>query len=342
MIISRTPYRISFFGGGTDYPAWYGEHGGAVLATTINKYCYLHCRFLPPFFEHRTRVVWSMIETVKHHHEITHPAVRAAIDHLGIEDGLEIHHIGDLPARAGLGSSSAFAVGLLNALHGLQGRITSQTNLAHEAIYVEQELVGDSVGIQDQIVTAVGGLNRVDIARDGSFIVTPLLLSNQRIMELHSHLMLFFTGVSRNASTIAADQIQQIPHRQNELSRILQLVDEAQSVLSGNSDITEFGRLLDESWKLKQSLSSRIAPAFVNDIYTQAMSAGAMGGKLLGAGGGGFFLVFAPPETQGAIRRKLSTLLEVSISFERSGTRIIFYEPPEPLSTGYEPTAFDQ
>jgi D-glycero-alpha-D-manno-heptose-7-phosphate kinase len=247
MIISRTPYRISFFGGGTDYPAWYGDHGGAVLATTINKYCYLHCRFLPPFFEHRTRVVWSMIETVKEHQDIEHPAVRAVINHLGIEEGLEIHHIGDLPARAGLGSSSAFAVGLLNALHGLQGRMASQLELAREAIYVEQELVADSVGVQDQIVTAVGGLNRVDIARDGSFTVSPLLISTQRIQELNDHLMLFFTGVSRNASTIAADQIQQIPHHQRELTQMLQLVDEAQSVVCGDTDITEFGRLLDES-----------------------------------------------------------------------------------------------
>jgi len=332
MIISRTPYRISFFGGGTDYPAWYGDHGGAVLATTINKYCYLHCRFLPPFFEHRTRVVWSMIETVKEHQDIEHPAVRAVINHLGIEEGLEIHHIGDLPARAGLGSSSAFAVGLLNALHGLRGRMASQLELAREAIYVEQELVADSVGVQDQIVTAVGGLNRVDIARDGSFTVSPLLISTQRIQELNDHLMLFFTGVSRNASTIAADQIQQIPHHQRELTQMLQLVDEAQSVVCGDTDITEFGRLLDESWKLKQSLSSRIAPDFVNDIYAQARSAGAVGGKLLGAGGGGFVLVFAPPEAQKAIRGELSALLEVPVSFERSGSRVIFHEPQEQLS----------
>ena len=332
MIISRTPYRISFFGGGTDYPAWYGDHGGAVLATTINKYCCLHCRFLPPFFEHRTRVVWSMIETVKEHQDIEHPAVRAVINHLGIEEGLEIHHIGDLPARAGLGSSSAFAVGLLNALHGLRGRMASQLELAREAIYVEQELVADSVGVQDQIVTAVGGLNRVDIARDGSFTVSPLLISTQRIRELNDHLMLFFTGVSRNASTIAADQIQQIPHHQRELTQMLQLVDEAQSVVCGDTDITEFGRLLDESWKLKQSLSSRIAPDFVNDIYAQARSAGAVGGKLLGAGGGGFVLVFAPPEAQKAIRGELSALLEVPVSFERSGSRVIFHEPQEQLS----------
>ena len=332
MIISRTPYRISFFGGGTDYPAWYGDHGGAVLATTINKYCCLHCRFLPPFFEHRTRVVWSMIETVKEHQDIEHPAVRAVINHLGIEEGLEIHHIGDLPARAGLGSSSAFAVGLLNALHGLRGRMASQLELAREAIYVEQELVADSVGVQDQIVTAVGGLNRVDIARDGSFTVSPLLISTQRIRELNDHLMLFFTGVSRNASTIAADQIQQIPHHQRELTQMLQLVDEAQSVVCGDTDITEFGRLLDESWKLKQSLSSRIAPDFVNDIYAQARSAGAVGGKLLGAGGGGFVLVFAPPEAQKAIRGELSALLAVPVSFERSGSRVIFHEPQEQLS----------
>lgn len=339
MIISRTPYRVSFFGGGTDYHPWYSEHGGAVLSTTIDKYCYLHCRDLPPFFHHRSRIVWSQIELVDDHAEIRHPVIRAVLQAFEVTDGVEIHHHGDLPARSGLGSSSAFTVGMLHTVHALRGRMVSQRELAEQAIHIEREVLREQVGIQDQISTAIGGFNRIDIATDGSFSVQPLLLSRARAQELEDHLLLCYTGVSREASAIAGEQIATIGQRQHVLRRMRELVDEAERVLASAAPLADFGALLHETWLLKRSLTARIAPGFVDDIYARARAMGALGGKLLGAGGGGFMLFFVPPEARAAVTAALADLIQVPFLFETGGSRLLYYEPPHTARgrRSYEP-----
>jgi D-glycero-alpha-D-manno-heptose-7-phosphate kinase len=333
MIISRTPFRVSFFGGGTDYPVWFSEHGGAVLATTINKYCYITCRYLPPFFEHTSRVVWSRIELVKAREEIQHPAVREILAYLGIREGIELHHEGDLPARTGLGSSSAFTVGALHALYGLRGVMAGKAQLARDAIEVEQDRLKEHVGCQDQVMAAFGGFNRVDFWGDREFRVTPIVMTPERLAELQRHLVLVFTGHIRTASTIAAEQIHATPSKRNELAIMHHLVDEAIAVLNGRDDLAEFGRLLHESWLLKKSLSDKIALPVIDDIYAAARRAGCVGGKLLGAGGGGFMLLFAPPAAQPAVREALRGLLHVPFAFESVGTHVIFYERERPWPT---------
>ena len=327
MIITRTPLRVSFFGGGTDYPAWFREHGGAVLATTIDKYLYLHCRYLPPFFDFKSRIVWSKIEQVQQPSEIAHPAIRGVLEWMKIDEGVEIHHHGDLPARTGLGSSSSFSVGLLHALHALRGELVSKRKLAEEAIFVEQQVLQENVGVQDQIQSAFGGLNRIDIRTDGSFEVTPLVVRAERLVGLQKHLLLLYTGLSRTASEIAAEQVATVGAKTAELEAMREMVDQGEKILVGNGDLREFGRLLDESWKLKRSLSSKIAPTFVNEIYDIARQAGADGGKLLGAGGGGFMLIFVTPEKRASVLKALQKLLPVPFQFERSGTQIVLYEP---------------
>jgi D-glycero-alpha-D-manno-heptose-7-phosphate kinase len=331
MIISRTPFRISFFGGGTDYPAWYREHDGAVLATTINKYCYITCRYLPPFFDHQSRIVWSQIELVKDPRDIQHPAVREALAYLAIKDGVELHHDGDLPARTGLGSSSSFTVGVLHALHGLRGDLVDKMRLANEAIHLEQERLHDHVGSQDQIMAAFGGFNRVDFLPD-SFKVSPMMMASASLAELERHLMLFFTGVSRSASVVAQAQINAIPKKKRELRAMYQMVDEAMEILHGSAHLEAFGELLDESWRLKRTLSDKVSTAVIDEIYDIARRAGAIGGKLLGAGGGGFLLLFVRPDEQARVRSALSSLPCVPFRFEASGSHIIFYERDELLS----------
>lgn len=328
MIISRTPYRISFFGGGTDYPVWYEEHGASVLSSTINHYCYLQCRLLPPFFQHKHRVAWSRVEEIKQTSDIQHPSVRAIIESLGIQHGLEISHQGDLPARSGLGSSSAFTVGLLNALYGLQGMISSKKELACEAIHVERDILKENVGVQDQIETAFGGLNLITVKPDGTFDVIPQLLSPERLRELQQHLLLFFTGVSRTASDIAGEKIKSIPKKFNELHEMQKMVSSASALLAGQGDLNDFGKLLHESWKLKRQISKGISPGFIDDIYETAVKAGATGGKLLGAGGGGFMLFFVQPEYREAVCKALEQLLLVPVEFESGGSQIIFYDRP--------------
>lgn len=336
MIISRTPFRISFFGGGTDYPVWFREHGGSVLATSINRYCYITCRFLPPFFQHKSRVVWSKIELVNDEREVTHPIIREAVKYLEIDEGIEIHHEGDLPARSGLGSSSAAAVGILNALYALRGNMVSKATLAREAITIEQDILKENVGVQDQIQTAFGGLNRIDIARDGSFQVRPVVIGEQRARDLEHHMLLFYTGISRDASSVAADQISAIPRRSDELHEMQRMVDLATEMLTGDADLTEFGRLMHEAWLLKRSISDKIAPAFVDDIYDRAMRAGASGGKLLGAGGGGFMLFIVRPDLHQVVLSALSELLVVPVELDRAGSQIIFYDPPRYSRTAYK------
>ena len=327
MVISRTPYRISFFGGGTDYPAWYREHGGAVLGTAIDKYCFITCRYLPPYFEHRLRVVYSKIEDCQRASEIQHPSVREVLGMLGMERGLEIHHDGDLPARSGMGSSSAFTVGLLHALYGLQGRLTARKQLAMEAIHVEQDLIGETVGVQDQIFAAFGGFNFLEFKKDGTFRVEPLMVPKGRLEELNGSLMLFYTGLRRTASEVAASYVADIGARTRQLNRMRQMVDEGMSILSGTGSLDAFGDLLDEAWRLKRSLSGVVSNSQVDEVYAEARRAGARGGKLLGAGGGGFLVFYVPPQFQAQVKEKLRDLIWVPFQFDTGGSEIIFYSP---------------
>jgi len=327
MIISRTPYRISFFGGGTDYPAWYRRHGGAVLAAAIDKYCYLTCRYLPPFFEHRIRVVYSRIESVQQAAEIVHPSVREVIGFLKLERGLEIHHDGDLPARSGMGSSSAFTVGLLNALYGLQGRMASKRQLAQESIHIEQELLRENVGSQDQVLAAHGGLNHVQFLPNGEISVRPVTIPPARTQELASHLMLLYTGIKRTSSDVAQSYVHDLEARKRQLRIMKDLVEEGIAILTGGGELTPFGELLHEGWLAKRSLSSQVSNGEVDALYARALQAGAVGGKLTGAGGGGFLLLFAPPDRQAEVRAALPGFIHVPIQIDFSGSQIVYFEP---------------
>jgi D-glycero-alpha-D-manno-heptose-7-phosphate kinase len=339
MIISRTPYRISFLGGGTDYPAWYRRHGGAVLGATIDKYCYLTCRYLPPFFEHRFRVVYSRIEDCHTVDDVQHPAVREVLRYLNICRGLEIHHDGDLPARSGVGSSSSFTVGLLHALHALQGQMTSKHQLAMEGIHVEQERLHETVGSQDQVLAAYGGVNHVSFLTTGEIAVHPVTVSRERVQQLNQHLMLFYTGIKRTASDIAQTFVADIDGRKRQLRIMRDLVDEGVSILNSTKDIGLFGELLHESWQLKRTLSPQVSNDAVEALYRRAQSAGAVGGKLLGAGGGGFLLLFVSPEDQPRVRQTLSELIHVPFEFEFSGTQIIFFDPEKDYTRAEEDRA---
>ncbi len=327
MIITRTPFRISFFGGGTDYPTWAEKHGGSVVATTINKYCYITCRHLPPFFEHKHRIVYSKIENVVEPSEIQHPAVRAVLMNTDCSRGFEIHHDGDLPARAGLGSSSSFTVGLLNALKALEGRHISHEDLARLAIHIEQDVIGESVGSQDQISAAYGGFNRIEFPQGGGFRVDPVVLPRERLAALQDHLMLFFTGLSRFASEIAKSKIENLDTRHAELVRMREMTDEGIALLQGEGPLDAFGELLDQAWKYKRRLSDKVSTAEIDRMYDDARGAGAIGGKLLGAGGGGFMLLFARPEHQARVRERLGRLVHVPFRFEQSGSRVVLYQP---------------
>ena len=328
MIITRTPFRVSFFGGGTDYPAWFNAHGGEVLSTTIDKYCYITCRHLPPFFEHKHRIVYSAIENVRHWDEIKHPAVRAILGWSGCTKGLEIHHDGDLPARSGLGSSSSFTVGLVHALAALKGSYVSKGQLARDAIHIEQDVIRENVGSQDQIAAAYGGFNRIEFQRSGSFQVSPVIVKKQRMKELQKHLMLCFTGFSRIASEVAQSKIANFKQREGELTRMQQMVDEAVQILhSSTRPIDEFGDLLHQSWLCKKALSDKVSTREIDQLYQTALDAGAGGGKILGAGGGGFLLLFVKPELQPRVREALKSLIHVPFNFDDSGSRVVLYQP---------------
>ena len=331
MIISRTPFRISFFGGGTDYPVWFKEHGGAVLATTIDKYCHISCRHLPPFFEHQTRIAYSRIEHVKRNADIEHPAVKGVLQYLDISEGLEIHHDGDLPARTGLGSSSSFTVGLLHALYALQHHMPTKSELAHAAIHVEQHILQESVGSQDQVLAAHGGLCRLTFPQTGEVGYTPVIMKPERLNAFQDHLLLYFTGFSRTASDIAKEQIERTKQRRVELFAMLQMVQEGVSILTGDHDLADFGELLHEAWMVKRGLTSKITTPFIDQIYEAARGAGALGGKLLGAGGGGFMLIFAKPEMHAQIHAALPGLLHVPFQFEGAGSQIVFYQQEAPI-----------
>ena len=328
MIISKTPFRISLFGGGTDYPSWYRDNGGSVLATAIDKYCYISCRHLPPFFEHKHRIVYGKVESVKDIEEIQHPVVRAVLSTLGTRAGLEIHHDGDLPARSGLGTSSSFTVGLINAMNAMKGLQTSKDDLAKQAIYIEQEVLKENVGSQDQILAAFGGFNKIDFNTDDSFNITPVIISKELTCKLQDHMLLFFTGLSRYASDIAKDKIANIKNNFRELTQMKEMVNEGLSILHRPSDpIKDLGKLLRESWKLKRSLSPKVSTPQIDEIYETGINAGAIGGKILGAGGGGFILFFAAPENHNKIRDRLKNLVHVAFNFDNTGSKIVVYEP---------------
>lgn len=326
MIISRTPYRVSLFGGGTDLPAWSNDHGGEVIGFAINRYCWISLRQLPPFFEHKHRIVWSEVETVKHWHDVKHPVVRAVMDIGGLNCGVELHHDGDLPARSGIGSSSSFTVGLLNALHAFKGHHAEKDRLAREAIHIEREVLGENVGSQDQIWAAYGGLNHIEFRRDGGFDVSPVIVSDERRIELETSLMLFFTGFSRFSSEVAGRVTANMAARERHLHAMKAMVGEARAILHGKS-LVALGALLHESWKLKRDLAEGVSTAEIDLIYEAGRAAGATGGKLLGAGGGGFMLFFVPQQAQKAVRDRLSSLVEVPFGIDYAGSRISLYEP---------------
>lgn len=328
MIISRTPFRISFFGGGTDYPAWYRAHGGRVLGTTIDKYCYITLRWLPPFFEHRHRFVYSRMEMVNRIEEVQHPAIRAVLQEYPPERGLEIHHDGDVPARSGIGSSSAFTVGLLNALNALNARSAKPDDLAREAIRIEQTVACEAVGSQDQVWAAHGGTNEIRFDADGTISVLPLALAPERLDALNQRLLLFFTGLTRTAARIAAQKIENIPRRSAELTEILHQVDAAARILrSPSGDLRDFGRLLHEGWQVKRRLADCVTTDAVDALYARARAAGALGGKLLGAGGGGFLLLYVEPEGAAALRHALADVLEIPIRINAPGSTIVLNQP---------------
>jgi D-glycero-alpha-D-manno-heptose-7-phosphate kinase len=328
MIISMTPYRISLFGGGTDYPAWYRENGGAVLSTSINKYCYITCRYLPPFFHYKHRFVYSDIENVVNTSEIKHPAIKGVLESMKWEKGLEIHHDGDLPARSGLGSSSSFTVGLLNALTALRGEQLSNKNLAGKAINIEQNIIKEAVGSQDQIASAYGGFNKIKFERDSSFDVQPIILTTEKKKYLESHFMLFFTGISRYATEVAKSKIENIGNRNKELTRIGQTVEEALKLIySSRSFASELGQLMHEAWMCKRSLANKVSNKTIDEIYEAAIEAGAYGGKLMGAGDGGFMVFLVKPDLQNQVRERLKHLTYVPFEFENFGSKIALYQP---------------
>ena len=332
MILSRTPFRISFFGGGTDYPAWYRQHGGAVLATSIDKYCYLTCRHLPPFFEHKHRLVYSYIEMVGSLDDIKHPAAREVLRFMNVTSGVEIHHDGDLPARSGMGTSSAFTVGLLQALHALQGQMASKQQLAAESIHLEQDILKETVGSQDQVQAAHGGFNHITFQPNGEITVQPMTLPRERLEQLNDQLMLFYTGIKRTASDVAKSYVTDIDSKKRQLRIMYDLVNECVTLLNSGHELTGFGHLLHEAWQAKRSLSQQVTNPEVDTIYEAAQAAGALGGKLTGAGGGGFMLLFVPRERQDKVRETLNKLLLVPFRFEFNGSQVIHYDPGEDFS----------
>ena len=326
MIVTRTPLRISFFGGGTDYPAYYETEGGEVLSTSINHYVYLTLNRLSPFFEHRIHIGYSRTERVVDVDEIEHPSARWCLKHLGVDNGVEIFVMSDLPARTGLGSSSAFTVGLLHCLHAFKNHLVTKDALAREAIHVEQNLIKERVGSQDQVTTAYGGLNHIHFDRDHTFKVEPLPVFPARQKLLESHLMLFFTCIARSANEVLEEQCANVSVNHAWLKKMREQVREGVKILcQPERNLTEFGELLHEAWMLKQRLSSRISNSFVDEAYQTARKHGAIGGKLLGAGGGGFLLLFVPPERQEEIRQSLPQLMHVPFAFENEGSRLIYF-----------------
>ena len=325
MIITQTPFRMSFFGGGTDFPEFYKEHGGAVISTTFDKYCYVNVRHLPRFFHYSTELSYSKIERVTSVEDIEHPAIREAMKMLDMHE-LRLTYEADLPARSGLGTSSSFAVGMLNAFYALKGKYADKRKLADDAIYLERVLCKESGGVQDQIAAAFGGFNRINFGAEG-YEVNPVIISPERKALLNQRLMLFFTGFSRFSSDIQVKTQQALEDKRAQLLEMIQLADEAEAVLTSKTDLNEFGRLLDYTWRLKRGITQQISTDSIDGLYKKALEAGALGGKLLGAGGGGFLLFYVEEEKQAAVAKALKNLLYVPFQFENGGTRVIHYTP---------------
>jgi len=324
MVISKTPYRMSFFGGGTDLPQWYRENEGAVISTTIDKYCYVFTKRLPPFLDYNFRVVYSKQELVKEIQEIEHPAVRECIKFMRLHsEKLEVVHSGDLPARSGLGSSSAFTVGLLNSLNALEGKRASKKDLANNAIFVEQEMIKEAVGDQDQIAAAYGGFNHITFDKNG-FKVNPFY-NTPFLEELNKHLLLFFTGYTRFAFEIEQKKISSIPDKINYYKKLNEVTKEALVYFNNMNSFKSIGKLLHENWLIKKELCDKISNRELDNIYQTAIDAGAIGGKLLGSGGGGFMLFFVEPEDQPKVIESLKKLMHVPFKFENNGSQVIYY-----------------
>ena len=330
MIITQTPFRMSFFGGGTDFPDFYREHGGAVISTTFDKYCYVNVRHLPRFFDYSTELSYARTERVKRVEDIEHPAIREAMKHLDMHE-IRLTYEADLPARSGLGTSSSFAVGMLNAFYALKGKYADKRKLADDAIFLERVLCNESGGVQDQIAASFGGMNRINFNAEG-YTVNPVIISPERKKLLNLNLMLFFTGFSRFSSDIQVAAEKNLKSKQNQLLEMLSLVDDAEKILTSKTDLEEFGRLLDYTWQLKRGITDKVSTDSIDAVYSRALQAGATGGKLLGAGGGGFLLFYVDPDKQENVRKALENLLYVPFEFENGGTRVIHYTPES-----YEP-----
>ena len=329
MIISKTPYRISFFGGGSDYPSWYLKNGGMVLSTTINKFVYISCRNLPPFFSHKYRIVWSKLETVKKINQINHRPIRKMLDYYNIKNGVEIHYDGDLPARSGMGSSSVFVVGLVNLLNNLLGKKLTRKKLAEKSIFFEQEILNENVGSQDQVAVSYGGFNKIIFKKNANFIVSRFSTSKNVIKKLNKNLLLVYTGVTRNAHDIAKDYINKLEKsKSSHILKILNFVNEAELILK-NGDLDDFGNLLHEAWIEKKYLSSNISNSKIDNIYNFATKNGALGGKLLGAGGGGFLLFYVPKNMQRKFFNAFKKKVIIPFKFNNEGSEIMFNKPDD-------------
>jgi D-glycero-alpha-D-manno-heptose-7-phosphate kinase len=329
MIITKTPVRTSFLGGGTDYPEYFREHGGQTLGAAINKYSYIIVNPMADLFDYNIRLSYSRMELATKAEELQHPSVRACLQFLEIESNVEIHYLGDLPARTGLGSSSSFTVGLLHALHALKGKMVSRQQLAEEAVYVEQEIIKERVGVQDQYTCAHGGLVNLRFSKEGHIKVCPVPLREERINDFQNHLMLFYTGISRLAHEVLEEQIELTKQGAitKDLSHLSALVDEGLSVLASDEPISAFGELLHQSWETKRKLSQKISNEEIDSFYERARQAGAIGGKLLGAGGGGFMLFVVPSDKRESVAKELSELKEVVFTFDHVGSSLLFYQP---------------
>lgn len=327
MIITKTPFRMSFFGGGTDMEDYFKEYGGAVISTTFDKYCYVNVRHLPRFFDYTNEISYSKTERVKSVDEIQHPAVRNAMKMLDMHE-LRLTYEADLPARSGLGTSSSFAVGMLNAFYSLKGKFADKRKLADEAIYLERVLCNESGGWQDQIAASFGGLNRINFSKDG-YEVVPIIISPERKKALNNNLLMFFTGFTRFSSEIQkTNSITSTAEKINRLHEMYKLVDQAEAVLQdSHSDLDDFGRLLDYTWQLKKNTGEKISTSSIDKLYADGIKAGALGGKLLGAGGGGFLVFYVQPEKQEAVKEAMKDLLYIPFEFENSGTKVIYYSP---------------
>lgn len=328
MIITKTPFRMSFFGGGTDMESFFKENGGSVLSTTFDKYCYVNVRHLPRFFDYSTELSYSKTERVTNIDDIEHPAIRNAMKMLDMHE-IRLTYEADLPARSGLGTSSSFAVGMLNAFYALKGKYVSKKQLADEAIYLERVLCDEAGGWQDQIAASFGGFNRIDFNADG-YTVHPVIVSPQRKQQLNNNLMMFFTGFTRFSSEIQKANKLDDENKTKQLKQMLTLVDEAESILTDHSkDLDDFGRLLDVTWKLKRQTGKSVSTSNIDNLYDKGIYAGALGGKLLGAGGGGFLVFYVTPEKQAAVKEAMEDLLYIPFKFEDSGTQVIYYGPED-------------